>query len=160
MNVTIDMMLLFVTIIGLFVTILIALISGVWAILWKIANIDKNKVDHTVCKIRRDDCDCWEKFRQLEKQLGLKKVTAFILLGLMFLLLTGCVNTSLVDSYEAYLNTAGKEHQEYVKAGKYPDGTPMSQGDKTARILNYQASRKVITKAREHAESWNPFGGD
>jgi hypothetical protein len=74
--------------------------------------------------------------------------------------LTGCVNTSLVDSYEAYLNTAGKEHQEYVKAGKYPDGTPMSQGDKTARILNYQASRKVIQKAREHAESWNPFGGD
>jgi hypothetical protein len=159
MNVTVDMMILFVTIIGLFVTILIALISGVWAILWKIAIIDKNKVDHTVCKARRDDCDCWEKMKLLELQIT-KKLTAFALIGLLILLLPGCVNTSLVDSYEAYLNTAGKEHQEYVKAGKHPDGTPMSQGDKNARILNYQASRKVIQKAREHAESWNPFRGD
>jgi hypothetical protein len=86
----------------------------------------------------------------------------WIFLVLFFLIscLTGCVHEGVVNSYEAYLDTAGKEHQEFVEKGKYPDGSAMSEADKLARKLNYESSRKVIAKAREHNTKWNWLGGD
>ena len=85
----------------------------------------------------------------------MKRIIILITTGAVLAIMPGCVSKGVIDSYEAYLDTAGKEHMQYVEAGKFPDGTAMSEADKASRKLNYESSRKVIKKAREQNASWN-----
>ena len=54
-------------ILGLFATTLIASIGGTAAILWRIAKIDKEKVDWTACQHMREQCPCKQDIHELKK---------------------------------------------------------------------------------------------
>lgn len=57
----------FLGILGLFTTILIASLGGTVAVLWKIAKIDKDKVDWGACERLREHCPCKKDIEELKK---------------------------------------------------------------------------------------------
>jgi hypothetical protein len=65
-----DMMTAALTIIGLFVTILAATIGGIATVLWKIASIDKSKVDWTACRDFRLNCPCRKEVDEIKEHLN------------------------------------------------------------------------------------------
>jgi hypothetical protein len=54
-------------ILGLFTTTLIASVGGTAAILWRIARIDKEKVDWSACRQMREQCPCKQDIQDLKK---------------------------------------------------------------------------------------------
>jgi hypothetical protein len=63
-------------ILTLFATILIATISGTAAILWRIARIDKEKVDWTACQHLRETCPCRQEIKELKTTINNKEKIA------------------------------------------------------------------------------------
>lgn len=57
-----------IAILALFTTILIASIGGTAAILWRIANVDKNKVDWSACEKLRTNCPCVKDIEEIKKK--------------------------------------------------------------------------------------------
>ncbi|MEI8248217.1 MAG: hypothetical protein WCI51_20440 [Lentisphaerota bacterium] len=64
----VDYMTLGVAILALFSTILIASIGGTAAILWRIASVDKSKVDWTACEKLRTNCPCVKDIEEIKKK--------------------------------------------------------------------------------------------
>ena len=63
--------------------------------------------------------------------------------------LSGCVNKRIVNSYDQYLSTAGKEYIHYVETDPTLDTT-----DKTIRYKNHAEAQKVVDKFRNTKWSW------
>lgn len=63
--------------------------------------------------------------------------------------LTGCVNRSLVESYEQYLDTAGTEYIQYVI-----DDPKLDDNDRTVRITNDRLARDTVAKFKTTKWSW------
>ena len=59
-------------ILTLFATILTATVSGTAAILWRIARIDKEKVDWSACQHLRETCPCRQEILELKATLNKK----------------------------------------------------------------------------------------
>ena len=57
-------------ILSLFATILTATVSGTAAILWRIARIDKKKVDWNACRHLRETCPCRKEIQELKTTLN------------------------------------------------------------------------------------------
>ena len=81
------------------------------------------------------------------------KKTTIAVFAFIALLSGGCVNKSLLDSYEAHLNATEKEHMNYVRNG----GEKLSESEIKARELKYKSARKVIRKYREYSQKWYIF---
>lgn len=60
----------FLAVLGFFATILITSLSGTVAILWKIAKIDKDKVDWASCNHMREQCPCKQDIQELKSTLN------------------------------------------------------------------------------------------
>ena len=63
-------------ILTLFATILTATISGTATILWRIARIDKEKVDWSACQHLRETCPCRQEIQQLKETQNKKDKTS------------------------------------------------------------------------------------
>ncbi|MEI8247130.1 MAG: hypothetical protein WCI51_14960 [Lentisphaerota bacterium] len=57
-----------IAILSLFAMILIASIGGTAAILWRIASVDKSKVDWTACEKLRTNCPCVKDIEEIKKK--------------------------------------------------------------------------------------------
>ena len=66
-----------------------------------------------------------------------------------FLILSGCVNKRLVESYNNYLGTAGKEYMNYVEEDKSLDAD-----SKLLRKLNHEQATKTVEKFKQTRWSW------
>ena len=66
-----------------------------------------------------------------------------------FLILSGCVNKRLVESYDNYLGTAGKEYMNYVEEDKSLD-----TNSKLLRKLNHEQASKTVAKFKQTRWSW------
>jgi len=66
-----------------------------------------------------------------------------------FLILSGCVNKALVESYDQYLNTAGTEYIEYVDK----DNT-LDADSKLLRRINHEQAQKTVQKFKTTKWSW------
>ena len=66
-----------------------------------------------------------------------------------FLILPGCVNRALVESYDQYLNTAGTEYVEYVDK----DNT-LDDDSKLLRRINHEQASKTVAKFKQTRWSW------
>lgn len=76
----------------------------------------------------------------------------FIVLLIIFtgiLILPGCVNKRLVESYNNYLGTAGKEYMNYVEEDKSLDND-----DKLIRNNNHLQAQKTVDKFKKTRWSW------
>ena len=71
-----------------------------------------------------------------------------VLFCLLAVFMAGCVNESIVNSYEAYQNTVGEEYKKYLDTGKRWDGKSFTEAELKARRLNLKAARAVIKEAR------------
>lgn len=78
-----------------------------------------------------------------------------LLVGCVLLVsMSGCMNKAILDSYESYVNTTGKEYLQYVDTKKTPDGKVMDDNAVKARHLNQQTQQAVILQAREYYNRW------
>ena len=66
-----------------------------------------------------------------------------------FLILSGCVNKALVESYDQYLNTAGTEYIEYVDKDNMLDAD-----SKLLRRINHEQAQKTVQKFKTTKWSW------
>ena len=66
-----------------------------------------------------------------------------------FLILSGCVNRRLVESYDNYLGTAGKEYMNYVEEDKSLD-----TNSKLLRRINHEQAQKTVQKFKTTKWSW------
>ena len=85
----------------------------------------------------------------------MKRRILLLVLGCGLLLTgAGCMNKALLDSYQAYLDSAGQEHLQYIKTKKWVDGTPLDDNAIKARQMNYDTSKAVIQEARDYYNKW------
>ena len=68
-----------------------------------------------------------------------------MIIGLILLCCTGCVNRQLVESYGQFTETAGTEYVEYVKA----DGN-LNEDDKAIRLMNVRLAKETIEKFKSN----------
>ena len=67
-----------------------------------------------------------------------------LILAIASISLAGCVNESVIESYRAYQNSVGREYEEYLNAGKRPDGSEFTEAELISRGLNLSTARDLI----------------
>lgn len=80
----------------------------------------------------------------------IKIITLFsFLFALCSLLLAGCVNRQLAESYSQFLDTVGAEYIRYVESDSSLDET-----DKSIRTGNHDQAVKTVEKFENTKWSW------
>lgn len=72
-----------------------------------------------------------------------------VIVGLILLCCTGCVNRQLVESYGQFTETAGTEYVEYVKADDN-----LNEDDKAIRLMNVRLAKETVEKFKATKWSW------
>ena len=72
-----------------------------------------------------------------------------VIIGLILLCCTGCVNKRLVESYGQFTETAGTEYVEYVKADDN-----LNEDDKAIRLMNVRLANDTVEKFKATKWSW------
>ncbi len=75
-------------------------------------------------------------------------IPAFAAVGAA-IMLSGCVNRLLAESYEQYLDTAGTEYLQYVE-----NDSTLTDDDKTVRRGNHEQAAATARKFKETQWSW------
>jgi len=89
------------------------------------------------------------------REYGNSKTETVISIGIIIMiivvacLLSGCVNSALVESYDQYLQTAGTEYIEYVDKDHTLDAD-----SKLLRKLNHEQATKTVEKFKQTRWSW------
>ena len=68
---------------------------------------------------------------------------------LNIIMLYGCVNRQLVESYGQFTETAGTEYVEYVKADDN-----LNEDDKAIRLMNVRLAKETVEKFKATKWSW------
>ena len=76
-------------------------------------------------------------------------VCIIVMIIVVACMLSGCVNKRLVESYNNYLGTAGKEYMSYVEEDKSLD-----KDDKLIRNNNHLQAQKTVDKFKKTRWSW------
>lgn len=71
-----------------------------------------------------------------------------VLVCLLAVFMAGCVNEKVIDSYDAFMKTAGAEYEKGLNSGKRWDGKEFTEAELKARRLNLEAARAVIKEVR------------
>lgn len=79
----------------------------------------------------------------------MKKIIIVLAAVVTAVVLSGCVNRQLVESYDQYLGTVGAEYLQYVEADRALTGA-----DKTIRQNNHEQAVETVRKFRETKWSW------
>ena len=89
------------------------------------------------------------------REYGNSKTDTVISIGIIIMIivvacmLSGCVNSALVESYDQYLNTVGTEYVEYVDK----DNT-LDADSKLLRRINHEQASKTVAKFKTTKWSW------
>jgi hypothetical protein len=65
MKITTELLMLFMTMLGMFLTILFTLVGAVWYL----ATRFNRYVTHSVCETRRMQCPCWSEIEHLKEDI-------------------------------------------------------------------------------------------
>lgn len=89
------------------------------------------------------------------RDYGNSKTDTIISIGIIIMIivvacmLSGCVNSALVESYDQYLNTAGTEYIEYVDKDNMLD-----DDSKLLRRINHEQAQKTVDRFKQTRWSW------